>query len=76
MRDINDINIFDRAMSFEDINDILLTAPRTDISQYIKPDDRDFLDKSIEEYEANVPLLTQIGVGFTHRYGHRCCSCR
>tara|TARA_A100001201_G_scaffold142911_1_gene142512 strand:+ start:679 stop:1953 length:1275 start_codon:yes stop_codon:yes gene_type:complete len=65
MRDINDINIFDRAMSFEDINDILLTAPRTDISQYIKPDDRDFLDKSIEEYEANVPLLTQIGVGFT-----------
>ena len=65
MRDYNDINIFDRAMSFEDINDMLLTAPRTDISQYIKPDDRDFLDKGIEEYEANVPLLTQIGVGFT-----------
>jgi hypothetical protein len=65
MRDYNDINIFDRAMSFEDINDMLLTAPRTDISQYIKTDDRDFLDKGIEEYEANVPLLTQIGVGFT-----------
>jgi len=65
MRDYNDINIFDRAMSFEDMNDMLLTAPQTDISQYIKPDNRDFLDKGIEEYEANVPLLTQIGVGLT-----------
>ena len=64
MRDINDINIFDRAMSFEDINDILLTAPRTDISQYIKPDDRDFLDKS-RGIRSNASLLTQIGVGFT-----------
>ena len=65
MRDYNDINIFDRAMSFEDINDMLLTAPRTDISQYIKPDNRDFLDKGIEEYEANVPLLGQMLAGFT-----------
>jgi len=65
MRDYDNINIFDRAMSLEDMNDMLLTAPQTDISQYIKPDNRDFLDKGIEEYEANVPLLTQIGVGFT-----------
>ena len=65
MRDYNDINIFDRAMSFEDINDMLLAAPQTDVSQYIKTDNRDFLDKGVEEYEANVPLLTQIGVGFT-----------
>jgi len=65
MRDYNDINIFDRSMSLEDMNKMLLTAPQTDISQYIKTDKRDFLDKGIEEYEANVPLLTQIGVGFT-----------
>ena len=65
MRNINDINIFDRSMSLEDMNDMLLTAPQTDISPYIKSDNRDFLDRGIEEYEANVPLPAQMLAGFT-----------
>ena len=65
MRNINDINIFDRSMSLEDMNDMLLTDPQTDISPYIKSDNRDFLDRGIEEYEANVPLPAQMLAGFT-----------
>ena len=63
MQSISGINIFE-SLSPEDMQDILL-RPRTDISQYIKPDNRDFLDKGIEEYEENVPLPAQILAGFT-----------
>ena len=28
-------------------------------------DDRDWLDRSVETYEEEVPLLAQIGLGFT-----------
>ena len=64
MQSISGINIFDSPMSPEDMQDILL-GPQTDISQYIKPDDRDILDRGIEEFEENVPLAAQIGYGVT-----------
>jgi len=63
MQSISGINIFE-SLSPEDMQDILL-RPQTDISQYIKPDDRDILDRGIEEFEENVPLVAQIGYGFT-----------
>ena len=63
MQSISGINIFE-SLSPEDMQDILL-RPQTDISQYIKPDDRDILDRGVEEFEENVPLVAQIGYGFT-----------
>ena len=64
MRDYNAIDIFSNPMSVEDMNDALL-GPQTDISQYIQPDDRDLLDKTVEGYEEVVPLPAQILAGFT-----------
>jgi|9_EtaG_2_1085328.scaffolds.fasta_scaffold27447_2 hypothetical protein len=64
MRDYNAIDIFSNPMSVEDMQDALL-GPQTDISQYIQPDDRDLLDKTVEGYEENVPLPAQIAAGFT-----------
>ena len=63
MQSISGINIFE-SLSPEDMQDILL-RPQTDLSQYIKPDDRDILDKGVEEFEENVPLAAQIAYGFT-----------
>ncbi|MGI9269497.1 MAG: hypothetical protein ACR2PE_03125, partial [Porticoccus sp.] len=64
MRDYNAIDIFNNPMSVEDMQDVLL-GPQTDISQYIQPDDRDLLDKTVEGYEEFVPLPAQIAAGFT-----------
>jgi len=64
MRDYNAIDIFSNPMSVEDMQDALL-GPQTDISQYIQPDDRDLLDKTVEGYEEVVPLPAQIAAGFT-----------
>ena len=64
MRDYNAIDIFSNPMSVEDMQDALL-GPQTDISQYIQPDDRDLLDKTVEGYEENVPLPAQMLAGFT-----------
>jgi len=64
MRDYNAIDIFSNPMSVEDMQDALL-GPQTDISQYIQPDDRDLLDKTVEGYEEVVPLPAQMLAGFT-----------
>ena len=69
MRDYRDINIFDQTpLSLDET----LALASTDTSRYVKPlsqlaeeDTRDFLDKSIEDYEETVPLGAQILTGFT-----------
>ena len=69
MRDYRDINIFDQTpLSLDET----LALASTDTSRYVKPlsqlaeeDTRDFLDKSIEDYEETVPLGAQILAGFT-----------
>ena len=69
MRDYRDINIFDQTpLSLDET----LALASTDTSRYVKPlsqlaeeDTRDFLDKSIEDYEETVPLGAQILTGLT-----------
>jgi hypothetical protein len=66
MRDYNDINIFDTPLevSYQQALQDTLTSPSY-VSQYIKTDDRDAYDKTIEGYEENVPFLAQVAAGFT-----------
>ena len=47
----------------------MATAPTNDIDIF----DKDLLDRAVETYEEEVPLLAQIGIGYTTRSSNRRC---